>query len=313
MLGFPSSVVRFAIVLAAASILTGTSFSQVTVYNSNGFDSGYATGNLSGQLGFSTLPNNTAFTVQNGTVLSPNLAVQITGTSLSANAAFGHGNFAYQTYGQGTFAPVASGNPFVVASFSIRTPQTTILPTDIPFAGLHFEGYTNNIFNPQQAVSPIMVGANGEIAVFTNNATGGSNLAVFTNTGVVPRGTDWTRITAEFNFNTQTFRVFVNNSPTPVQFTRNGSGSAITPISTIPFRNTFGNTLSIAETGLLGFGTTDPFGNPPGAFQQPLNNVFIDDVSMVMQSVPVPEPGLILAATAIGAFGIRTWRRRRAV
>jgi hypothetical protein len=135
---------------------------------------------------------------------------------------------------------------------------------------------------------------------------------VFTDVGVVPRGTNWTKITAEFNFNTQTFRVFVNDSATPIQFTRNGSGAAITPITAIPFRNTFGTTLSIAETGLLAFGTTDPFGVPPGAFQQPLNNIFIDDVQMVMQTTPVPEPGTILAVAAVGFFGVRTWRRRRA-
>lgn len=309
MFGFPSSVVRFAFVLCVVSFGASVTYGQVTIFNSNGFDTGYVTGNLSGQQGFSTLPNNTAFSVQNGTSLSPSQAVQISGPNITSNQSFGHGNFAYQTYGLGTFNPVGSGNPFVVASFSIQTPQTLPLATDIPFAGLHFEGYSNIGF--QQAVSPIMVGLNGEITVFTNSATGGSNMAVFTDVGVVPRGTDWTKITAEFNFNTQTFRVFLNNSATPIQFTRNGSGTAITPITSIPFRNTFGTTTSIAETGILAFGTTDPFGTP-GSFQQPLNNVFIDDVQMVMQTTPVPEPGTILAVAAIGAFGIRTWRRRRA-
>lgn len=314
MLGFPSSVVRFAVVVGIVLTLTGTSSSQVNIYNSNGFDTGYTTGSLNGQQGFTTFLPSSAFTVQNGTFLSPSQAVQISGPNLVANASYGHGNFAYRSYTQGALNPVASGNPFVVASFSIQTPQAFPLATDIPFAGLHFEGYNNNP-NPtlqQQTVSPIMVGLNGEIAVFTNIGTGGSNQAVFTNTGVVPRGNTWTKITAEFDFNSQSFRVFVNNSTTPVQFTRNGSGTAITPITTVPFRNTFGTTLSIAETGILAFGTSDPFGVPPGAFQQPLNNVFIDDVQMVMQSTPVPEPGTILAVAAIGAFGIRTWRRRRA-
>jgi hypothetical protein len=159
MLGLSSYVVRVAIVFGLVSTLVGPSFSQVTIYNSNGFDTGYALGNLSGQQGFSTLPNNAAFNVQNGTALSPSQAVQITGTSLSANQSFGHGNFAYQTYSQGTFNPVGSGNPFVIASFSIQTPQTIPLATDIPFAGLHFEGFSNTGF--QQAVSPIMVGLNG--------------------------------------------------------------------------------------------------------------------------------------------------------
>lgn len=311
-----SSFVRFAVAFTMSVALAGNVFGQVNIYNSNGFDSGFATGNLIGQQSFIGEPTTaTAFQIQNGTFQSSGQAVQITGPNLNNNTGFFGGNFAYQTRpstGAGVVNPVASGNQFVVASFSIQTPQTLILPTDIPFAGLHMEGYHEvfpGVLYTQQALSPVMVGVNGEILVFTDQTTGGPNKALFTDTGLVPRGNVWTKVTTEFNFASQTFRVLVND--TPVQFKFNGGHGAITPITNVPFRNTNGPTNLIAELGLVAFYGTDPFGGG-GTPVQPLNNVFIDDLNIVMQTTPVPEPGTILAVAAVGFFGIRTWRRRRA-
>jgi hypothetical protein len=222
------------------------------------------------------------------------------------NTTFAGGNFWYQAYAVGQHSPVASGNPIVTATAQVRTSGATVVPlSDIPFAGMHFEGYTSA--GTQQSLTPIFVNVNGGITVFTNTVTTATN-AVTTADGLIPRE-QWRQVTARFDFQAQTFQVFLNGSSTPVLFTRDGDNNNLgTPITNVPFRNTFGDTVSIAEIGMVGFYGRDPFA--PGGTFQPQNDFFVDDYTVVMSPNPVPEPGWLVAVGFAGV-AVNRWRRRR--
>lgn len=290
--------------------LAGPAMGQTTIYNSNGFDTGYATGNIIGQQGFQGEPffGNTAGQIQTTTTASGTRALQVVGPSLQNNVAFQGGNFWYRS---STFAtaynPVGSGTPFVQVQYQGRTSGAIPLNNDIPFAGVYLEGYTAS--GVQQAITPVFVNLNGGVTVFTTSAAGGSNKAVSTADGLLPREA-WNSLFAELNFTTQTFRVYKQGESTPLTFLSPTLGS----ITDVPFRNsdTGAITTRIAEVGMLGFYSYDPFSGTP---VQPMNNFFIDDFLVTATATtmaPVPEPGLILAVGAVGVAGWRVYRRRRA-
>ncbi len=302
---------RYVAACALTVALAVPAAGQTTIFNSNGYEpgaTGYTPGNVVGQRGFQGQPTSgTAGSIQTATVASGTQAFQIAGPALVNNTTFGGGNFWFQPT---DYNPVASATPHVIVDFKSFTPAGIALPTDIPFAGVYIEGF--NSFGLQQAVSPIMVNANGGVTVFTTTATGGPNKAVSTASSVLPRGS-WNELIADFNFATQTFRVYRNGDTNPLQFTTNGSGQPITPLTDIPFRNGDANltTDRVAEFGMLGFYGADTSGAPV----QPLNNFFIDDFSVTASATafnPVPEPGLLLAVGAVGLTGWRTYRRRKA-
>jgi hypothetical protein len=307
MTGVPLSALRWALAFGLAVTASAPGSAQTNIFNSNGFDTGYSAGNLNNQQSFLTLGGVSAALVQSTTVFSANNAVQIVGPSLvnTQPQGFAGGNFWYQTT---NYNPVASATPFVQVHHQSRTSGGIATVSDIPFAGVYLEG--NSAFG-QQSITPVMVNLNGGITVFTNTATGGTNNAVSTANGLIPRE-QWHQISAELNFATQTFRVYRNGDPTPLPFVTNGSGAAITPIVDVPFRNTFGTTTSLAEVGLIGFYGFDTGGSP----YQPVNSYFVDNfqvtASAVSQFAPVPEPTWGLAAIAAGGLiGLRLRRVRR--
>jgi hypothetical protein len=293
-----------------AAVVLGVVFAcplpaQVPVYNSNGFDTGYNTGNLIGQQGFLGEPSNgTAGVIQAQTFQSAGQAFQMAGPNLINNTAFSGGNYWYKSYGFGSgFNPVGSGNAFVQVEYKGRASGSVPLITDIPFAGVYLEGYTN--IGLQQSITPIYINLNGGVTVFTNSSTGQNN-AVSTDDNLLARE-QWHHLYAELNFTTQKFKVYRFGNTNPLVF-----HSLVGDITEIPFRNTFGATQSLAEIGMLGFYGRDPFNNSP---VQPLNNFFIDDFRVTASPTsqpPVPEPGLGLAAAAVGLVGLRLYRRRRA-
>jgi hypothetical protein len=273
---------------------------------------GYAPGTIVGQNSFQAAPGNAAGSIQTATTFAGSQAFQVTGTALVDNTTFNGGNFWYREYTAGTLNPVGGGTPFVQVRAQVRTSGSLALATDIPFAGLYLEGFTAGIppFIPpqQQSITPIMVNLNGGVTVFTNTTTGGTNMAVSTADGLLARE-QWHLLHAELNFNTQTFRLYIQGQSTPVQFVTNGSGTAITPITDVPFRNANGATVSIAEIGMIGFFGRDPATGTP---VQPLNNFFIDDYTVTATTAPVPEPGWLLLVGFAGTAAARAWRRRRA-
>jgi hypothetical protein len=300
---------------AALGLVVGFAFpanGQTTIFNSNGFDTGYATGNIFGQQGFVPEPLFTsAGVIQNTTTFSGTQAFQVVGQSLQNNTPFQGGNFWFRSSSFATAyqptGPGGQGTPFVQVSFQSRTSGAVQLNTDIPFAGVYLEGYTAS--GQQQAITPVFVNLNGGVTVFTTSAAGGSNKAVSTADGLLPREA-WNSLSAELNFTTQTFRVYKQGEATPLTFISPTLGSIVD----VPFRNSdLGlTTTRIAEVGMLGFYSFDPFSGTP---VQPMNNFYIDNymvTASATSAAPVPEPGLLLAVGAAGLAGCRVYRRRRA-
>lgn len=308
-----------AVVVAVGSV--APAWGQTTVYTTNGFESPtFNLGNLTGQQSiggqtYQNLPAAGAGQVQSSLTAGGSQALQVSGPGMQANDLYGGGNFWWHTYsssGGGPSAgykPVASGTPYVYASAQYRMSGAFATGADIPFAGMHFEGYTAG--GVQQQLSAAWLNANGGITVLTNTADGQGTNAVSTPDGVIPRE-QWHKVTVEYNFLTQKLRVFVDDSATPLQFTRNGNNTSLpTPLTDVSFRNTNGDTVQFAEIGEVAFYGKDI----SGANYQPLNNFYMDDFVVTAQTAPVPEPGLMVAVgfAGVAAVGwVRRWRRTAA-
>jgi ligand-binding sensor domain-containing protein len=158
---------------------------------------------------------------------------------------------------------------------------------DIPFAGFHLEGYTAG--GDQQMVSPIYMATDGRFMVLTTEGLEMYSTQAFGRE-------QWHSVVADFNFTTQMFRVYVNNE------LLNFSGSP-----DVPFRNTFDDTVSIAE---IGFEATWNSVTDTGG----LNQFFIDDYLVTRSNVayaPVPEPASCLAVAGLALVGYRRLRKGR--
>ena len=228
--------------------------------------------------------------IQNGTVVGGSQAFEIVGSQLLENDAYGDANFWYKSYSAaGAVNPVASGNPLLHVNFEGRVSGALPLPSDIPYGGPYLEGYTSG--GIQQAVTPFLINVNGGVTVFTNSVVGGSNETISTADGLIPRET-WATIEGQLNFSNQTFRVLVNGSP--VTFTQGGFSGI-----DVPFRDTFGTTVSVAELGFQGYWNS--------AFSPTFNNMFFDDLSYI--ATPVPEPSSFAMVALVAGFA--GWRRCR--
>jgi hypothetical protein len=281
------------VLLAAVGAGTQPARAQVVVFDSNGFESPtFSNGAISGQQGFQFLPSSAAGVVQNGTVFGGSQAFEIVGSQLQENDTYGQANFWYKSY---SFAaatnPVASGNPLLHVSFAGRVSGALALPSDIPFGGPYLEGYTSA--GIQQAITPFLINTNGGITVFTNSVAGGSNETISTADGLIPRES-WHTLEGQLNFSTQTFRVLLDGSPVTFSL---GTFSGFD----VPFRDSFGTTVSIAELGFQGYWNS--------AFSPTFNNMFFDNLSYV--ATPVPEPStLALGGFALGGLALRMRSRR---
>ena len=295
------------LLLSAAALWHGTppARAQVSIFNSNGFESpSYSAGTITGQnastvagpLTFQALPTPSAGMIQTGTTFAGSQAFQIVGSQLVSTSALGYGdaNFWYVDFSTANaFKPVASGNPIVHMQFQGRVSGALALPSDIPFAGPYLEGFTAS--NTQQALTPVLFNTNGGITVFTNTTAGDSNGLISTADGLASREA-WHSVDLQMNFNTQTFRVILDGSP--VTFTQ-GAFSG----TDVPFRNTFGPTVSIAELGMQGYYNA--------TFSPTLNNVYFDNWSVTAQPVPEPSTLALVGFAAVGA-AVRYRRRRTA-
>jgi hypothetical protein len=306
-----------AVVVVVGSV--APAWGQTTVYTTNGFESPtFNLGNLTGQQpsgfqSYQALPSTGAAQVQNSLTAAGSHAVRIVGPGMQANDAYSGGNFWWRTYSTSGglfpagFNPVANGTPYVYASAQYRmSGEIGTGAADIPFAGMHFEGYTAG--GQQQMLSPAYLNMNGGITVLTNTLDGQGTNAVTTADGIVPRN-EWHRVTIEYDFLDQKVRVFLDDSATPLAFTRNGNNTDLpAPLSEVSFRNSFGNTVQFAEIGVVAYYGKDP----SGVNYQPLNDFFFDDFVVTAQVAPVPEPGLMIAVgfAGIAAGGwVRRWRR----
>ncbi len=290
----------------AVVLTAGLAPAQVTtVYTTNGFESPFTAGSILFQQGYLNAPLDAdSGRIQTGVVRTGSQAFQAVGPNFAVPGFSGSGaNFWYVVPPTFTsYNPVAAGKPFVQARFSGLRDTSGFF--DIPFAGIYLEGKT--AAGTQQALATVMVGSQGQLTVSTNAATGGSTQAVSTPTGLFGAN-QWHDLFTEMNFGTQTFRVYREGNPDAIQFQTAG-GAFITDV---PFRNTFGATVSIDEIGMLAYN----FSLSAGSELAPFNNFYVDDyiVTASPSSMsPVPEPGLILATAAIGLGVVRLVRRRRA-
>jgi PEP-CTERM motif len=289
---------RLAIPIAVVTITLAAAppaAADVIVFNSNGFETPtFNTGNISSQQGFQVLPTPLAGVIQTGTVRSGSQAFEIIGAQLQSTSAMGYGdaNFFYKSYSvAGAVNPAVSGNPIVRLSFDGRVSGALTLPSDIPFGGPYLEAYTAG--GTQEALTPILLNINGGISVFTNTAVGGGDGTIATADGLIPRDT-WANLEAQLNFSTQTFRVLLNG--TPVTFTE-GAFSG----TNVPFRNTFGLAVSIAELGFQGYYNAN--NNPT------FNSMYFDNLTVTAVSA-VPEPSSF-ALAAFGLIGLAVRLRKR--
>jgi hypothetical protein len=288
-----------ALLLAAAALWPGTqpARAQTVIFDSNGFEAPtYTAGAIAGQQNFQALPTPSAGMIQTGTVFAGSQAFQIVGSQLQSTSALGYGDANFWYFGfsaASAFNPVARGNPFVHMQFEGRVSGALALNSDIPFAGPYLEGYTAS--GTQQALTPVLFNVNGGITVFTNTTVGGSNGLISTADGLASREA-WHAVDLQLNFTNQTFRVLLDGSP--VTFTQ-GTFSG----TDVPFRNTFGTTVSIAELGLQGYYNS--------AFQPTFNNAYFDN--LVVTASPVPEPhALLLVCFGMAGAVVRIRRRRTA-
>lgn len=295
---------------------------QTTIFNSNGFEapsySTAGTGNIFGQQGFTFVPSNTAGVIQNTTVRNGTQAFQVIGPNmiapgynefnpLTGQTVYTGANYWYRN--NFNYNPIASATPFVQVQFAGLRTATGFF--DMPFAGVYMEGL--NATGAQQGLLTLIIGSDGRLAAMTSfsSTVGGSTGTVSTATGLFGADT-WHGLFAELNFATQTYRVYREGDPNPIQF-QTAVGALITDI---PFRNgTTGlsTTVSVKEIGMLAFNFKPS--STPGDEMAPTNNFFIDDYLVTASATtlaPVPEPGLILAVGAAGVAGWRVYRRRRA-
>lgn len=302
--------VSCAVVVGLAAPAAG----QTTLLNTAGFEQPtFNPGNIFNQQSFTYTPSNSAGVVQNVTTFAGGQSFQVTGSGLQESSAFSGGNFWYQSFSSGSaYNPLANNTRYVQASAMVRTANTFVNATDIPFAGFHFEAWTTFFGSPfQQALTPVHVSSLGEIQVFSSTATAGSSASLFTASGVMGRDV-WQKLAVEFDFQNQTFRVYAIDTGTPVQFIRNGGGQTLpVPIIDVPFRNTWGNSLSIAEQGMVAYSGRDV----SNAYFAPGNNFFVDDYLITASGSPqfgnpVPEPGLMVAV-GFAALAAGGWMRRR--
>jgi hypothetical protein len=151
-----------------------------------------------------------------------------------------------------------------------------------------------------------MFGSQGQLIVSTNAATGGASQTASSTTGQFASG-QWHDLLTEMNFSTQTYRVYREGNPSPIQF-QNSGGQFITDI---PFRNTNGTTVTVFEIGMLAYN----FSVTAGSETAPSGSLFVDNYDVTASATslaPVPEPGLVLATAAVGLGLVRATRRRPA-
>jgi hypothetical protein len=154
------------------------------------------------------------------------------------------------------------------------------------------EGYTSAGASGQQHIGSVLRNLNGGYNVVS---IGGAILSTPDN---VTAPNTWNSLVVDLNFAAQTYTATLNGNP--LSFTASGGGS---PITAVPFRNTLGSTVSLAEYGFQAAFNTQAGVNA--------NNAFFDNFTVI--ATPVPEPSSILFLGFAGlAAGARVWHRRRA-
>jgi PEP-CTERM motif len=261
------------------------SYAQTTIYNSGGFEA-YNIDTLSPQDNWNTTDGNQFGTpagiVQSTTTFAGTRAVQVIGQNLLNDITFSNQTFWWQDRVATPINPVAQGTPIIRTTWRQFVTGTTGDLSQMPFVGIYFEGLTAG--GTQQSITSIFYDNADRISAITTNG----NLAF---SAVIPNSRNtWLDMRADFNFSTQRFSVFANNSLV---------------INNQLFRNTNGPTNRIVEFGFQA--SAIDLISPP-----PTNDAFYDDYLVVgLAAVPEPTTYALGGLTILGALGFWRYRSKR--
>ena len=273
------------LVLGTVFICTIQGHAQFSIYNSNGFE-GFAIDPLSPQDDWQTTDLNQiigstpAGVIQSSVTFSGNRAVQMIGPNLFDDGGFSNQTFWWQDRTAAPFNPVLNGTPVVRTVFRQRYNGTIGDTSQIPFAGVYFEGL--NTSGVQRPITSVLFDFAGRITAIT----AGDNS--FSTPTIPDLFNTWQNMRVELNFTTNRFTVFMNDV-------------AMTPLINLPFRNS--NINRLVEFGFQG--STLGVGIPP------TNTNYYDD--FVVTAFAVPEPGTyaLFSVLLLGAVVVRNWRKTR--
>jgi hypothetical protein len=286
--------------LATLLVVPAISPAQVTpIFNSNGFEqptfnpgilASHFSGGTGGQQGFLTTDFNQllgtpAGNIQTAVTQSGAQAFHINGTRLFDDPAFFGQTFWYRNFPTPAtaFNPAGNGSPIVQYNYSQHVTSVPLGLSEMPLVGVYMEGYSQ-VGSMQQVVGSVFFNLNGGLTAIT---VGGN--AVSTANGLVSHDA-WHNFQVDFNFDTQTYRTFVDGNL--MSF---GSG-----LTDIPFRNTNGFTDRIAEYGFQA--------SYNQATMSTTNHAYFDGFQVVATGIPEPTSMVLVgAAAACGLY----WRRKR--
>lgn len=272
------------VVWAACLCCTPSLQAQFSIYNSNGFE-GFAVDPLAFQDDWQTTDLNQIIgTTPAGVVQSAvtfggsNRAVQMIGPNLFDDSGFNFQTFWWQDRTAAPFHPVLNGTPVVRTTFRQRYEGTIGDTSQIPFAGVYFEGL--NTSNAQLPITSVLFDFAGRITALTSSGNSFS-------TPVIPDlFNQWQNVRVDLNFTTNRFTVFMNDV-------------AMTPLVNLPFR--FPNMNRLVEFGFQG--STLGVGVPP------TNNNYYDDYIVTAFAVPEPSTYALFGILLAGAVVVRNYRR----
>lgn len=290
--------VLLALTAAVALLGTAPGFGQV-IFDSQGFEpaGGYTPNVPIGPYGTTAVAGSWVSTdlnqlitlppagfVQTVTVKSGTQAFRISGPAMRDDPSLSDQTFWFRGYPTSTSAYTPGGTtPIVRVTYDQRVSGSGPVNTaDIPLVGLYMEGF--NATGQQQVVGFMMLNLNNGATAIT---AGGTTLSTPNN--VYTRDA-WHSIDVDFNFATQTYSA-----------TLDGVLLSFSGVTNLPFRNTNGPTVSIAEFGFQASYNTFSGSN--------VNDAFFDN--FLVTAVPVPEPTPLALAGLAGLGIVWRWRRRR--
>jgi MYXO-CTERM domain-containing protein len=289
-----------ALTVAAALLAAAPGYGQVVVFDSQGFEpsAGYTANVPIGPYGTTAVAGSWASTdlnqlitlppagfVQTATANGGTQAFKISGPGMRDDPTFSDQTFWFRGYptAGSAFTPGAA-TPIVRVTYDQRIKDSGPVNTaDIPLVGFYMEGFTAT--GQQQQVGFMMLNLNNGATAIT---AGGTTLS--TTNGIYTRDA-WHNIEVDFNFATQTYSATLDG------LLLNFGG-----VTNLPFRNTNGPTVSIAEYGFQASFNTFSGSN--------VNDAFFDNFLVTATAVPEPTS---LALAGLAGLGVAwRWRRRRA-
>ena len=287
----PVGVTMLALLVSGA--LATSSHAQTTLYDSGGFE-GFALDALAlypsnpwQTTDFSQLVLGTpAGVVQSATTFAGSRAVRIIGPNMFDDPTFSGQTFWYHDWTGGansTAPPFTPGNSIVRTTYRQMLTGTQGNTSQMPFAGVYFEGFTAG--GTQQMITAVFIDNAERLTAIT---TGGASIS----TPILPNiFNNWQDLRVDLNFQTQRFTVFRNGVP-------------ISPLINIPFRNANGPTNRLVEFGLEASYLS-------GAPDPPTNDSFFDNYLVVVAAVPEPATYALFGLSLAAGGGVWHHRRRR--